>query len=182
VLKRNIKWSKKKIKQKILMLKEEGEFLSPSHIQQNFPRLFSAAVRTKYFNSWRNALEACDLEPDEEYKKYRNRGKKQKWTKEVVINKIQSFSVDNLSTVYRNYKGLYSASYRLFGSWIKALKAAGRYKEYKNHRKNIVIKKIKKFHQKHGKKNVFKFNKKLYYQVYNEFGSWKKGLKEAGLL
>ena len=182
MIKKNIKWSKAKIRKKIITLKKEGEFLSPSYVQQKYPKLFSAAVRKKYFDSWRNALKECGLEPKKEYKRYRNRNKNRKWNRKNIVEEIQKYSVDNLSSVYRNNKGLYSACYRLFNSWEDALEEAGRLKEYKNHKKNIIIKKIKNFYKKHGKKNVYKYNKKLYYQVYNEFGSWRNGLEEAGII
>jgi len=182
VIKKNIKWSKEKIRNKIAMLKKEGEYLSPSYVQKKYPKLFSAAIRKKYFDSWRNALRKTGIDPDEEYQRYRNRKKDAKWTEKNIIEKIQSYSVDNLSNVYRNNKRLYSACYRIFDSWRDALKEAGRLEEYENHKKNILIKKIKNFHRKHGKRSVYKYNKKLYYQVYNEFGSWENGLEEAGII
>jgi len=67
VLKRNIRWDRDKICEEIRILKDNGASLTPAAVRRVNPRLFNAAVRKKHFGHWKNALEQCGLNPDEEY-------------------------------------------------------------------------------------------------------------------
>jgi len=182
VLKKNIKWSKEKILNRIKKIDRAGEWLAPTAVLKKHPKLFNAAVRNKYFGSWRNALSEAGFNPDEVYQKFRNNRKNKKWTKKRIISEIQEYKTADLFTIYKTNKKLYSAAYRTFGNWENALKNAKRLKEYQLYKQKNLIKKIKNYYNEHGKDNIVKNNKKLYNQVYRIYGSWEEGLIAAGVL
>ncbi len=61
---RNI-WSEQKIIAEIIRLKDDGEDLSVSHIQQKYGTLVKSASSPGYFGSWENAIVAAGLDYDE---------------------------------------------------------------------------------------------------------------------
>lgn len=177
----NEKWSKRKIIRKIKQLKKSGVILSPSIMKKKYPKLFAAAINNKYFGSWRNALQKIGIDADKEYKKYNENNENFKWSKQKIIEKIKKIKIENLKSVYKTNKALYSAAYRIFGSWDKALKKSKRFKKYKNYEKEQLLKDIRNYYIKNGKEDITKKNRSLYDRVYKKYGSWDNGLKKAGI-
>lgn len=58
------KWSCERIKGEIKMLAEKGESLAAAKTRSKHPALFSAAVSSRYFGSWRKALTSLGLDYD----------------------------------------------------------------------------------------------------------------------
>jgi hypothetical protein len=116
---------------------------------------------------------------------------KQTWSKEKIISEIQKRNKNHLSLTYKqvmeNYKSLYSASVRYYGSWKKALSAAGLEYEGRSHRKwdrKKVIKEIRKRKKNGSSLSTFDIQKEdasLYLYAWKFFGSWKNAMKASGL-
>lgn len=58
------KWSRERICLEIQKLIELGESLAAATARTNHPALFSAAVSTRYYGSWRNALVSAGVDYD----------------------------------------------------------------------------------------------------------------------
>ena len=58
------KWSCERIKGEIKMLAEKGESLDAAKTRSKHPALFSAAVSSRYFGSWREALTSLGVDYD----------------------------------------------------------------------------------------------------------------------
>jgi hypothetical protein len=131
------KWSKEKIVQNIKELSKQNIDISASNISKNYIPLFTAACSRRYFSSWSNAVRAAGINYDQilEAGKARRRNKLTKWSKEQVLEEVRKAEAQNLLTTYRDKLALYSAARREFGSWKKALEAAG-YRLTKGSHKN----------------------------------------------
>jgi hypothetical protein len=114
--------------------------------------------------------------------------KKRNWSKEIIISEIQKRKEDGLSIRPMDIDELlYYACVRYFGSWKKALSAAGVEYEGLSHRmwdRKKVIKAIRK-RKKDGlslsTEVITKEDSGLYYAAWKIFGSWKNTIKAAGL-
>ena len=97
------------------------------YLQHNYPQLYSQGVWI--FGDWDNALRAAGFDPD----KMRIQGS---WDGQKIIKKLQNMRDRNLPLYARymlnNHTALFSSSRREFGSWNKALRAAGITKEAPN--------------------------------------------------
>jgi hypothetical protein len=131
------KWSKEKIVHAIQELRKQNIDLSAGNISKRYITLFSAATSRRYFCTWRNAVKAAgfDYGPIMETGKKHRRDLLTKWTKEQVLNEIRRSEPERLLKTYRDQMGFYSAARRIFGSWKKALEAAG-YRLAKGSHKN----------------------------------------------
>lgn len=131
------KWSKEKIVETIKELQANQTDISASNISKNHIPLFTAACSQRYFSSWANAVKAAgiDYEGILEAGKARRREKLTKWSKEQVLEEVRKAESRSLLLTYRDRLALYSAARREFGSWKKALEAAG-YKLTKGSHKN----------------------------------------------
>jgi hypothetical protein len=131
------KWSKEKIVETIKELKKQNVDISASNISKNHIPLFTAACSRRYFSSWSNAVKAAGIDYDQilEAGKTRRRNKLTKWSKDQVLEEVRKAEAQNLLTTYRDKLALYSAARREFGSWKKALEAAG-YRLTKGSHKN----------------------------------------------
>lgn len=131
------KWSKEKIVETIKELKKQSVDISASNISKNHIPLFTAACSRRYFSSWSNAVKAAGIDYDQilEVGKTRRRNKLTKWSKDQVLDEVRKAEAQNLLTTYRDKLALYSAARREFGSWKKALEAAG-YRLTKGSHKN----------------------------------------------
>ena len=138
------KWSKKKIVQEIKRLKRSGVDLSASAMSSSHIALFSAASSANYFKSWRAAVKAAGIN----YDRILDKGKKSRkekltlWDAKRVLAEIKKSSPQTLLKIYRTNLALYSAGRREFGSWERALKAAGfRLKKSGRKNSNLIVKK-----------------------------------------
>jgi hypothetical protein len=106
-------------------LAEQGVDLSPTSIQKTHSALFSSARSRSHFGNWREAIEAAGLDYDN-IKRI-----KQKWSREEILEQIrmhQAAGHDLLNPAFKiKHRNLYLAAcaHRYFGSWRRAIQAAG---------------------------------------------------------
>lgn len=117
-------WSKPKIIAKIRELHQQGEPLNWSNISKICPGLYRAARRKENFGSWRNALKAAGFDPGEPRKT-------EDWSKDKIVREIERLYEEghdlSQKNMLRTHGALLAAakSRRYFGTWEKAIKAAG---------------------------------------------------------
>ena len=112
-------WSPELIQEHILS-RYGQEPLNSHYYATTYPSVYAAAER--FFGSWGEAITACGIDYSE-VRKYKV------WNKEKILESIRKHSAagDVLSskTIQDNDKSLYMAAVRSFGSWGKAVSAAG---------------------------------------------------------
>lgn len=122
-LSRYKRWSKARIIARIQELYAEGQDLSWRSISQTVdPALAASALRPNGFGSWPEAIAAAGLDISEVARyKY--------WNTELVLKTIKERHKAgvNLSSrnAQKNDQSLFCAARRRFGTWDKALEAAG---------------------------------------------------------
>jgi len=118
-------WTKEKLIQAIRTLNEQGVDLSPTSIQKTHSQLFSSARSRSHFGSWRTAVEAAGL-PYDNIKRIR-----QRWSRDEIVRQIREHhkgGEDLLDPTFKvRHRDLYLAAcaQRYFGSWRRAIQAAG---------------------------------------------------------
>jgi hypothetical protein len=118
-------WTREKLIETIQELAEQGVDLSPTAIQKTHSALFSSARSRSHFGNWRDAVEAAGLEYDD-IKRI-----KQKWSREEILEQIRHYHAqghDLLNPSFKiKHRNLYLAAcaHRYFGSWRRAIHAAG---------------------------------------------------------
>lgn len=181
------KWSQEKVVGTILKLSEAGKPLYAHHILHNYGTLYTAAGN--YFGSWRQAIKAAGLD----YTKIRRKLAK-KWTRELVLEEIKRRRAEGLPlNEWEAGSYLTSPARRLFGSWQKAINAAGlTYGEIKkgsNRKKgwwtpNRVLMRIRQL-EKQGvrlnSKNMHQHHAALLDGGKRFFGSWYQALRAADI-
>lgn len=125
------RWTKVKVIHQIKLLHQQNEDLSYKNMKTNYNPLLKAALRN--FESLPKALAACDID----YEQYLTSKRKGYWTKEKIIEEIQSIENNanplNSGYVMNNYKGFYNTARKAFGTWENAVVAAGyNYNEIRN--------------------------------------------------
>jgi len=114
------KWNKKIVSRWLLKMNRKGVALNSDYVQKHYGRFYQTAVR--YFGSWDNALISANIDPLEV---------KQSsfWRPELVIRKIQERHQQKESLysqdVAKQYPSLREMAKQFFGSWRKAIEAAG---------------------------------------------------------
>lgn len=112
-------WTADLVRQHILTT-AENEPLNYYYYIQNYPSVHAAAERI--FGSWRNAVEACGFD-------YSTVRKYKRWNKVLVVEKIRELETEKIPLTsnhnQKNNKPLYMASIKYYGSWGKAVQAAG---------------------------------------------------------
>ncbi len=184
------RWTAEKIIAEIRRLYEQGVDLSPTGIRKTHSALFSSARSKSHFGSWRAAIKKAGLD----YSKIK-RGE-QVWSKEKIIRELVSAyerGEDLLSADFKQrHKKLYSAACakRYFGSWRKAIEAAGLdYQKIRGQHfwsKEKIIQTIRELKRQGHPLNWSAINKdcpSLYRAARRKenFGSWKKALRAAGV-
>jgi hypothetical protein len=122
-LSRYQRWTKKRIVERIRELHEQGADLSWRSVSTNLdPSLAAAALRPNGFRSWRDALAAAGIDVD-------NVTRYKYWDNEKVIKAIRARKRSGEPMSSRSLQStdqsLFCAARRRFGSWDKALEAAG---------------------------------------------------------
>ena len=118
-------WTREKLIDKIRELDSQGVDLSPTAIQKTHSALFSSARSRSHFGNWRDAVEAAGLQYDD-IKRI-----KQKWSREEILVQIREYHAgghDLLNPMFKiKHRNLYLAAcaHRYFGSWRRAIVAAG---------------------------------------------------------
>ncbi len=118
-------WTQEKLIAEIKRLHSEGVDLSPTAIQETYSALFSSARSRSHFGSWRAAIEAAGLDYDD------LKRVKQRWNREEILVRIREMHAqghDLLDPKFKvKHRSLYLAAcaHRYFGSWRRAVSAAG---------------------------------------------------------
>jgi len=137
----------------------------------------------KVFGSWNEALLAAGYDPDEV------RANRRPWTRDEIIDLIRSRAAAGLPVASYNVEPLSAeiASRRLFGSWKKALRAAGvpnPSAEFPIWTKVTVVEGILMRQQSDEPLHCLAAARqapRLYDAARRLFGSWREALREAGI-
>ena len=118
-------WTKEKLIAKIRELDAQGVDLSPTSIQQTHSALFASARSRSHFGNWREAIEAAGLSYDG------IKRLKQRWSHDEIVRQIQEHHkeghdlLDPMFKVKNRSLYLAACAHRYFGSWRRAVQAAG---------------------------------------------------------
>lgn len=186
-------WTKDEVLQAIRERFEAKKPLNYMSVVAEDEALTGAARR--YFGSWGKALEAAGFNYDEIKKAARANSvvlPPGSWSAEVIIAEIRKRANAGLSlaahVTQKEDSRLYAASVYTFGSWGKAVEAAGY--DYLEHRKtgtwtkSEIIERIKKAYTAGADlsdSNVQSLAPGLYGAAVAAFGSWPKAVEAAGL-
>lgn len=114
------RWTRKTIIQDIIQREAKGLSLSASRRDGVDPSLYQAAKRV--YGSWQEALLAAGIAPERALPS-------EKWPPQKILNTIRHLAKRkrpvNIAKISKRYSGLVPAARRVFGSWPKALTAAG---------------------------------------------------------
>lgn len=114
------RWTRKAIIQEIIRREAKGLSLSASRRDGVDPSLYQAAKRV--YGSWQKALLATGIAPERAMPS-------EKWPPQKILNAIRHLAKRkrpvNIAKISKRYNGLVPAARRVFGSWSKALGAAG---------------------------------------------------------
>jgi len=180
------KWSNEAIIQEIGDLHARGVDLSfRAMALSQYNSMVYAAIRPKYFGSWKAALEAAGLESEEIYR-YRS------WEESDILEEIRRLKSEGADlsskSMDENSNRLIATARRRFGNWGRALEQAGiNYDEIRRRkrwtRESLVegILELKKQGIPLITPEVKKANPSLFAAACKKhfFGTWKKALKAA---
>jgi len=180
------RWSKDSIIREIQQLHSLGvdlSFRSMALSQHN--AMVYAAIRPKYFGSWRAALEAAGLVSEEIYR-YRS------WEQGEILDEIRRLKAEGVDlsskAMDETSNRLIATARRRFGNWGRALESAGiDYDEVRRRkrwtRENLVegILDLKRQGVKLITPEVKRANPSLFAAACKKhfYGTWKKALKAA---
>jgi len=116
---RQRRWSRRAVVNRILELAAEGRPLNAGAVQRYEATLTNAA--TRWFPTWGDALKAAGIDPVRWYRRV------PKWTPQRIIETIQSIHASGSPVSHAALKrnSVTQAASLLFGSWDDALRAAG---------------------------------------------------------
>jgi hypothetical protein len=180
------RWSKDEIALEILRAYSAGEPLSYGEVQKENLRLLRAA--TRYFGSWKNAIEYAGLDYDR-IRRYKV------WTKERIIDQIQKYHREGRDLSWRHVSTdldapLAAAAIRpnRFGSWERALEEAGLdYEEIRRHRawdETLVLEELRRRHREGESLRVSDAGEEcaaLVAAARRHFDGWYEAIEAAGL-
>ena len=180
------KWSNEAIIQEIRNLHAQGVDLSfrAMALSQHNSMVY-AAIRPKYFGSWKTALEAAGLESEEIYR-YRS------WEETDILEEIRRLKSEGADlsskSMDENSNRLIATARRRFGNWGRALERAGiNYDEVRRRKRwtrETVVEGILEL-KKQGipliTPEVKRANPSLFAAACKKhfFGTWKKALRAA---
>ena len=180
------KWSKETIASEINRLSESGEDLNYAHIAQEHVALLRAA--TRYFGSWRLAVEFAGLSYDE-IRRYKT------WTRERILDRIQQLSADGEDLSWRHIStnvdpqlAAAATKEKHFGSWRQAVDAAGldyrKIRRYREWDAEKIKTKLRELHHQGvdlNAKSMEEYDITLITAARRRFDSWDSALTAAGL-
>ncbi len=116
-------WSKDLIIAKIQELRQQGVDLSfRSMMLSKYNSMVYAAIRPNHFGSWKHALSAAGLTPDEVYR-YRS------WDEQTILDEIRKLKEQGADlsskTMDETSNPLIATARRRFGNWGNAVEKAG---------------------------------------------------------
>ncbi len=185
------RWSKEKIKEKILELYENGEPLNANYILKKSMSLYKAG--RIYFGSWKNAIESAGFD----YSKISK--EKPRIKEEEIIKEIKKLAKSNHSlnmvsvkkSSDANIRRLYNRACQKFGSWKNAIQKAGiDYEKIRKVRKPYTNEELIEIIKNLAAKGVSlkasdigrdRENRKYYIAAQRRFHNWKEFLKKAGI-
>lgn len=185
------KWSKERILEEIRRLQAAGHSLSTRNMaEMGYSGMVTTCYKPEYFGSWRNAVRAAGFDPREVCRRRR------KWTHERIIQRIRELHAagEDLSHSaakrHHQYLVVVAISPRFFGSWRKAVEAAGiSYEEVSKHKywnRERIIQRIQELHAA-GKPLSHEEAKQHYGALVSAasspryFGSWGNAVRAAGI-
>jgi len=185
------RWNREKIAAEIKHLADKGVRLTVKNVSRQHSALYSAALR--YYKSWGDAVKSAGIDYDAIKRESRREAvsKITKWDRTRVLAEIKTVPFEQLWYVYKNNVALHSAARREFGSWRKALEAAGydydevnkaagtRYTSWTREKIINMIRDLPPDRLSYG--NMTKENLLLYSAAYRRFGNWQNALRAAGL-
>lgn len=182
-------WTKERVIEEIISLHENGEDLHLRVIKEYHIPLERAAY--KLFGGWHSACEAARI-PSEEYRAHFPKGH---YTGERVTQQIQQLKENGIdlngSVISRMDPSLFAAGVSRFGTWYKALEAAGiNPNDYRRElskgywKKHKIIEEIQTLGSK-GADLSYSHAQMEYPSLVSaadkKFGSWSKAVLESGL-
>ncbi|WP_462411401.1 hypothetical protein [Neobacillus sp. Marseille-QA0830] len=180
-----VSWNADKVLSEINHLVNKNVPLNINYIRNNHNNLLCASKR--YFGGWKEALEKLDI--DYEKIKEETKLKNTKWSNEKIINELKKNQDKKIIEILKQYKNLYDAAAKYFGSFENAVRAAGL--DYEKMRtdtskftKDELIHKLKDSYRKGEQVNdaAFRKNHKEYYHGFSSyFSSYKDFVEAAGL-
>ncbi|MFN3421456.1 MAG: homing endonuclease associated repeat-containing protein, partial [Armatimonadota bacterium] len=174
----------------IRRLNEQGEDLRPSAVVRLCQTLLMAAK--KYFGGWREAVIAAGIDYDS-YIAEKKTGQVEQ-AKQQIIDEIkrlyQEGRIDELSGAWRYHLSLFRKARHRFGSWKKAIEAAGlNYHEIVQRQKwtpEKIVAEIRRLYAEGKDLSVTAMqrthpNLVAIAQSPRYFGSWRAAVEAAGL-
>ncbi|OYD14481.1 hypothetical protein CH330_08600 [candidate division WOR-3 bacterium JGI_Cruoil_03_51_56] len=177
-------WSRDEVIREIRRLNEQKMQLNSGFIARTYPALAYAA--RKYLGGWEAAIQAAGLD-------YSEIRRKRFWNRKKITERIrelhQSGKPLHVSVAERLYGGLVGAATMYFGSWRKAVKAAGldysKVKRQKDWSKKVIVREIRRLHAQRMRLDttipVRQHYRNLHAAAVRYFGSWAEALREARL-
>jgi 5,10-methylene-tetrahydrofolate dehydrogenase/methenyl tetrahydrofolate cyclohydrolase len=139
-------WSRDDVVKEIRKLQMQGSQLNSGHIARVQPALAYAARR--YIGSWEKAIQASGFD-------YSTIRRKSFWSKKKIVRRIKELKAEgkplHVSAAEKQYCGLVGAATMYFGSWRKAIGAAGldynKIKRQKEWSKKVIVREIRRLHR-----------------------------------
>jgi hypothetical protein len=184
------RWSRERIVQEIRRLHAQGIPLNMASVRRVFPSLVATACSRRYFGSWKAAIEAAGFDYDKVVRIKR-------WTPEEVLAEIRALYRQGVdlrpSAVAKHHQTLLVAARKRFGTWAKAVKAAGidyeaylrrQHQEWVEADKRYIIEEIRRLYRE-GRidelSGAWRHHLTLFRKARHRFGSWKAAIEAAGL-
>jgi hypothetical protein len=184
------RWSRERIVQEIRRLHARGIPLNMASVRRVFPSLVATACSRRYFGSWKAAIEAAGFDYDKVVRIKR-------WTPEEVLAEIRALYRQGAdlrpSAVAKHHQTLLVAARKRFGTWAKAVKAAGidyeaylrrQHQEWVEADKRYIIEEIRRLYRE-GRidelSGAWRHHLTLFRKARHRFGSWKAAIEAAGL-
>jgi hypothetical protein len=185
------RWTCDRITAGVKDLADQGVRLTVKNVSRRHSALYSAALR--YFRSWGEAVAAAGVDYNAIKKQSRREAVRKitKWNRPRVLAEIKEAPFNRLWFVYKENIALHSAARREFGSWRKALEAAGydydkvnraagtRYTSWTREKIIRMVRELNADRLSYG--NMTKGNLLLYSAAYRRFGNWQNALRAAGI-
>ena len=183
-------WTKEKLLAEIKRLHDEDVDLSPTSVQKTHSALFSSARSRSHFGSWRTAIEEAGLNYDD------LKRVKQRWNRDEILIRIREMHSQGHDLLDPKFKtknrSLYLAAcaHRYFGSWRRAVQAAGldheRMRESRVWTRQRILRTIQELAAE-GRPLGWAFIEEHEPGIYRaarrkeNFGSWAQALEAAGV-
>lgn len=174
-------WTMHEVTEKIQKLHRAGKALGPRSIAGIYPAFYGAALRL--FGSWARALGRAGVDPTR-IRQYR------RWTPGELIRAIRARGRRGGSLAYRTVDledtGLLKAAVRVFGTWDKAVRAAGlsvdRTRGNRAWDPDLILGAIRKGVRSQTPGKLRLRQKGLFAIASRYFGGWRIALEAAGVI